>query len=97
MNAFHNFMHLLFSYSCHLVLKSFLKNTNKVCMYVTDLRFSNWIIAHDKALGFFFFSLLSQLIMHFLGIEICSLFIVNYFIHYSNIVENDLCCIANEM
>lgn len=23
-------------------------------MYVTDLRLSNWIIAHDKALGFFF-------------------------------------------
>lgn len=54
-------------------------------MYVTDLRLSNWIIAHDKALEFF--SLLSQSIMHFSGIEICSLFIVNYFIHYSNIVE----------
>ena len=86
-------MHLLFSYSCHLVLKSFLENTNKVCMYVTDLRLSNWIIAH----AVFFFSLLSQSIMHFSGIEICSLFIVNYFIHYSNIVENDLCCITGEM
>ena len=72
MNAFHNFMHLLFSHSCHLVLKSFLKNINKVCMYVTDLRLSDWIIAHDKALGFF--SLLSQSIMLFSGIEVCSLF-----------------------
>lgn len=61
MNAFHNFMHLLFSYSCHLVLKSFLENTNKVCMYVTDLRLSNWIIAHDKALFFFCRYYLNQL------------------------------------
>ena len=69
MNAVHNFMHLLFSYSCHLVLTSFLENTNKVRMYVTDPRLSKWIIAHDIAL---FFSLLSQSIMHFSGIEICS-------------------------
>ena len=41
--------------------------------------------------------LLSQSIYAFFGYRLLFMLVVNNFVHWSNIVENDLCCIGEEM